>query len=205
MSGTQATIATQAGERPRSRSAAALAFVVAMLVVFAGQLVSTTAASAGPHVYDTRDAARVDGHIAGLTTSAVTQISVVLDGSTSPLGGAETQSPSTTPFSLSNATNTVDDLLSSGRQVSGRFPQVGGADDVLLRRGADGSITHYQVYGPDGLPIRRVDLTGRSHGGVPTPHVVEFERHVNPVTGEVFVRPSSTVRPALPGEIPGAG
>ena len=103
------------------------------------------------------------------------------------------------------ATNTVDDLLSSGRQVSGRFPQVGGADDVLLRRGADGSITHYQVYGPDGLPIKRVDLTGRSHGGVPTPHVVEFERHVNPVTGEVFVRPSSTVRPALPGEIPGAG
>jgi hypothetical protein len=103
------------------------------------------------------------------------------------------------------ATNTADDLLSSGRQVSGRFPQVGGADEVLLRRGADGSITHCQVYGPDGLPIRRVDLTGRSHGGVPTPHVVEFERHVNPVTGEVFVRRSSTVRPALPGEIPGAG
>lgn len=103
------------------------------------------------------------------------------------------------------ATNTVDDLLSSGRQVSGRFPKTANADEVLLRRGADGSVTHYQVYGPDGLPLRRVDVTGASHAGVPTPHVLEFERHVNPATGQVFVRPADTVRSALPGEIPGAG
>ncbi|MGH2768016.1 MAG: polymorphic toxin type 24 domain-containing protein [Actinomycetota bacterium] len=40
------------------------------------------------------------------------------------------------------------------------------------------------------------------HGGVPTPHVREFERHVNPRTGEVFVRPTRTVRPAYSSELP---
>ena len=103
------------------------------------------------------------------------------------------------------ATNTIDDLLSSGRQVSGRFPRTANADEVLFRRGADGSVTHYQVYGQDGLPLQRVDVTGASHAGVPTPHVLEFERHLNPATGQVFVRPADTVRPALPEEIPGAG
>lgn len=112
---------------------------------------------------------------------------------------------STTLHPRIDATNTVDDLLSSGRQVTGRFPNTANADEVLLRRGADGSVTHYQIYGPDGLPVRRVDVTGASHAGVPTPHVLEFERHVNPTTGQVFVRPADTVRPALPGEIPGAG
>ena len=97
------------------------------------------------------------------------------------------------------ATSAIDDLLASGRQVSGRFPKSANANEVLLRRGADGSVTHYQVYGRDGLPIRRVDVTGASHAGVPTPHVLEFEQHVNPTTGEVFVRPGDTVRPALPG------
>ncbi|MGH8603179.1 MAG: polymorphic toxin type 24 domain-containing protein, partial [Gammaproteobacteria bacterium] len=59
-----------------------------------------------------------------------------------------------------------------------------------------------QTYDRDGFPIKRVDLTGRPHGVVPTPHMVEFERHVNPDTGEVFVKPERTVRPAKPEEIP---
>lgn len=62
--------------------------------------------------------------------------------------------------------------------------------------------TSYQAHGQDGLPIKRVDLAGRAHGGVPIPHVVEFERHANPDTGEVFVIPGRTVRPAEPEEIP---
>lgn len=63
--------------------------------------------------------------------------------------------------------------------------------------------THYQEYGPDGLPVKRVDLTGCAHGGVDTPHVVEFQRNVNPETGETFVRPNRHVRPANPDEFPG--
>ncbi|UJP40988.1 hypothetical protein F1D97_05855 [Cellulomonas palmilytica] len=30
-------------------------------------------------------------------------------------------------------------------------------------------------------------MTGRAYGGIGTPHVVDFERHVNPANGEVFV------------------
>ncbi|MBO9521051.1 MAG: hypothetical protein J7518_05890 [Nocardioidaceae bacterium] len=55
----------------------------------------------------------------------------------------------------------------------------------------------------DGLPLKRVDVVGRAHGGVETPHVVEYEQHVNPATGEAFVRPGSNVRPATPEELRG--
>jgi RHS repeat-associated protein len=94
-------------------------------------------------------------------------------------------------------------LLKKARQVSGRFPRTAGPGETLVRRDpTTGVPTNYQVYGRDGLPIKRVDLTGRAHGNVSTPHVVEYERHKNPNTGEVFVRASRTVRPAEPGEIP---
>ena len=81
--------------------------------------------------------------------------------------------------------------------------QRGGPNEVLARKGPSGNITNYQVYGEDGLPVKRVDVVGKPHGGVSTPHVVEFERHVNPVTGEQFVRPGKQVRPATPEEVPG--
>lgn len=103
----------------------------------------------------------------------------------------------------SGVTNGTRSAIQGSRIVSGRFPRNAGADDILVRRGADGGVTHYQTYGADGLPMKRVDITGRAHGGVDTPHVVTFERHVNPTTGEVFVRPGSTVRPATPEELMG--
>ncbi|QCX27360.1 RHS repeat-associated core domain-containing protein [Nocardioides jishulii] len=101
------------------------------------------------------------------------------------------------------AANSARSVVQGSRVVSGRFPRYAAPDDILVRRGSDGGVTHYQTYGPDGLPMKRVDVTGRAHGGVETPHVVEFERHVNPATGEVFVRPGSTVRPATPEELMG--
>jgi hypothetical protein len=52
------------------------------------------------------------------------------------------------------------------------------------------------------MPVKRVDLTGRAHAGIPTPHVLESERHVNPRTGQVFVRSVDDVRAATPNEIP---
>lgn len=62
-----------------------------------------------------------------------------------------------------------------------------------MRRDPDSDeSTSYQTYDDDGMPIKRVDLVGRAHGGIRTPHVVEFERHANPRTGEVFVRPKRT-------------
>ncbi|MCP4545391.1 MAG: hypothetical protein GY835_02855 [bacterium] len=101
------------------------------------------------------------------------------------------------------AARSADDLLQGATQVRGRFPETAGANEVLLRRGADGAVTHYQVYDANGLPVLRVDLIGRPHGGIPTPHVVEYVHNLNPTTGEVFPRPGP-VRAALPEEIPGS-
>jgi hypothetical protein len=117
---------------------------------------------------------------------------------------------------IDNAVDTIDDLrdaeraadaatsaIASSRTLRGRFPRAAHDGEILVRRGPDGRITNYQVYGSDGLPLKRVDLTGRSHAGVATPHVVEFERHVNPATGEVFLRPDKVARPATPEELMG--
>lgn len=84
----------------------------------------------------------------------------------------------------------------------GKFPPTAGPNEVLYRANDDGQVTHYQKYDENGLPIKRVDVEGKSHGGVPTPHVVEFEQHTNPQTGETFIRAPRTVRPAEPWEIP---
>lgn len=84
---------------------------------------------------------------------------------------------------------------------AGRFPDSGQPGQTLVRRDAGGNPTHYQVYGPDGQPLKRVDLTGRAHGGVPTPHVVDFRRDVAP-DGTIHTRPERTVRAAEPWEVP---
>ncbi len=88
-----------------------------------------------------------------------------------------------------------------GQQVSGDFPETAGSNEILYRTDSSGKIAHYEVYDADGNPVMRVDLTGRPHGGVPPPHVVEFEQHIAP-DGTVFFKPSTKAREALPDEIP---
>ncbi|WP_082712483.1 polymorphic toxin type 24 domain-containing protein [Methylobacterium indicum] len=73
--------------------------------------------------------------------------------------------------------------------------------DVMYRADSAGSITHYQVWGPDGLPACRVDVTGETHGGVPTLLVLMYERSISQ-PGPVFVRAPRTVRAALTSEAP---
>ncbi|WP_234341288.1 polymorphic toxin type 24 domain-containing protein [Streptomyces sp. NRRL S-1813] len=65
-----------------------------------------------------------------------------------------------------------------------------------------GKVSNYTTYDSEGRPLKRVNLEGDSHGGVETPHVVEYTHNANPKTGEVFVRPSRSVRAAFPWEIP---
>ncbi|MGE3540684.1 MAG: polymorphic toxin type 24 domain-containing protein [Candidatus Tectimicrobiota bacterium] len=103
---------------------------------------------------------------------------------------------------LSESARNIDEVLREGHQIRGRFPQTAGSNEVLVRRDAAGRVTHYQLYDENGIPIQRVDVTGKAHGGIPTPHVLEFKRDVNPKTGEVFARPSRTVRQVRPEEIP---
>jgi hypothetical protein len=92
--------------------------------------------------------------------------------------------------------------LTGATTVSGKFPPNAQPGEVLVRRDpVTGDPTNYQVYGPDGLPTKRVDLTGSAHGGIPTPHVHEYGRNTNPATGETFVN-TGPVRPANPSEVP---
>ncbi|MEA2232114.1 MAG: hypothetical protein QOD83_1930, partial [Solirubrobacteraceae bacterium] len=117
--------------------------------------------------------------------------------------GAQEKAAEETQAPQEAAARPIDNVLGSARQVRGKFPDTAGPNEVLIRRHPEtGAPTHYQIYDGAGRPIRRVDLTGAAHGGVPTPHVVEYTTHVNPKTGEVFVRKDRMVRPANPDEIP---
>ncbi|RAJ69128.1 RHS repeat-associated protein [Streptomyces sp. Amel2xB2] len=93
--------------------------------------------------------------------------------------------------------------LSKAAPHSGRFPRTANPDEILVRRKDDGSVTAYAVYDAEGQTLKRVDVDPNSapHNGIPAPHVVEIEKHVNPKTGETFRRWGET-RPARPDEIP---
>ncbi|MGH3156879.1 MAG: polymorphic toxin type 24 domain-containing protein [Streptosporangiaceae bacterium] len=74
----------------------------------------------------------------------------------------------------------AQDLIDGGTEFNGtggrsgnRLPDQGGLPGgVLYKRNPEtGDITNYTQYDQDGNAVKRVDLTGRSHGGVPTPHV----------------------------------
>ncbi|MEV5378613.1 DUF6531 domain-containing protein [Streptomyces nondiastaticus] len=94
--------------------------------------------------------------------------------------------------------------LSTATHQRGRFPQTADPGEVLVRRKHDGSVTAYAVYDSDGVMAKRVDVDPDSavHNGVPPPHVVEMEKHVNPKTGKVYYNWSKDTRPARPDEIP---
>jgi RHS repeat-associated protein len=92
-------------------------------------------------------------------------------------------------------------VLRYGRQVTGNFPKMAGSNEILYRTSSTGKLTNYQVYDINGNPVMRVDLTGRAHGGVAIPHVIEFEQHIAP-DGTVYFKPSPCARPAYPSEIP---
>ncbi|MER5929374.1 putative T7SS-secreted protein [Streptomyces sp. NPDC002054] len=94
--------------------------------------------------------------------------------------------------------------LSQATPHQGRFPKTANPDEILVRRKEDGTVTAYAVYGPDGLPLKRVDVDPDSapHGGVPAPHVLETHRNVNPKTGQEFLTWDKMPRPARPDELP---
>ena len=98
-------------------------------------------------------------------------------------------------------TSVAQQIQQQGKQVSGLFPRTASAGDILFRADQAGTVTHYQVYDANGNPMKRVDLIGATHGGIPTPHVLEYEQHTAP-NGTIFFKPSKQVRPARPDEIP---
>ena len=92
-------------------------------------------------------------------------------------------------------------LIAVGTLVSGRFPLDGAGARNLLYRMDGKNITSYIVYDDSGRAIKRVDLTGKAHANVPTPHAVKYKHNKNPA-GDIFVEAEKTVRPARLDEIP---
>jgi hypothetical protein len=106
---------------------------------------------------------------------------------------------------LGTRPTTAAEQIKNGGQYTGRkLPQQGGPPGGTLYKQdpQTDQITNYTTYDADGNAVKRVDLTGRPHGGVPTPHVVEYDTNVNPNTGQVYVQQQRHVRPATPDEIP---
>ncbi|MEN8642899.1 polymorphic toxin type 24 domain-containing protein [Pseudomonas sichuanensis] len=54
----------------------------------------------------------------------------------------------------------------------------GPANGTLYRADNQGNITSYATYDEHGRILKRVDVTGAAHGGVPTPHVLGSVRKV---------------------------
>ncbi|WP_273839494.1 polymorphic toxin type 24 domain-containing protein, partial [Providencia rettgeri] len=104
-----------------------------------------------------------------------------------------------------NATNLVGGPLERAQQVSGRFQIEGGPKNgTVYRADNQGNITSYATYDSNGMITKRVDVTGAAHGGVATPHVIEYGRNVLP-NGQVRVQSPSTKalpRPVREDEIP---
>ncbi|MFB8004372.1 polymorphic toxin type 24 domain-containing protein [Nocardia sp. NPDC056000] len=92
----------------------------------------------------------------------------------------------------------------------GNLPaQDGPPNGYFVKRDSQGNITHYSYYDADGVATKRVDLTGKPHLDkttgeyIPTPHVVDVRKNINPDTGEIFGQTlPNSVRAALPEEIP---
>ena len=102
----------------------------------------------------------------------------------------------TTPTLVHNSCGSLADRLAAATQWKGRrLPEQGGpANGILVKRGPLGEVTNYSEYDGSGLITKRVDLSGRTHGPLPTPHVVDYVHDVSP-SGEVFPR---DLRPRLP-------
>ncbi len=94
--------------------------------------------------------------------------------------------------------------LENAAQVSGKFPlENGPKNTTIFRAENNGTITSYAVYDSAGMIIKRVDVTGKPHAGVPTPHVLEYGRNSLPDgTIRVDTPSGSKPRTALPNEIP---
>lgn len=83
----------------------------------------------------------------------------------------------------------------------GKLPLTNGpSNGFLVKRSPSDEITNYTKYDGSGNVNKRVDLTGRSHAGIPTPHTVDYVLDTNPA-GQTFPR-GLPVRPATTDEVP---
>jgi hypothetical protein len=97
------------------------------------------------------------------------------------------------PFSI--WAHNACDIIGRGERWHGRFPREYKPNSILYR--TDGQrITSYQVYNRLGKPLKRVDLVGKAHAGIATPHT-----HVWQYNDKMQVI-RKIVREAFPWEVP---
>ena len=103
-----------------------------------------------------------------------------------------------------NARDLSGGPLENATRTRGLFDvENGPPNGVLYRADNQGNITSYIVYDANGQALRRVDVRGAPHRGVPTPHVVEYTRNRLP-DGTVRVNSNTRLppRPITPDEVP---
>ncbi|MGF7109824.1 RHS repeat-associated core domain-containing protein [Treponema pedis] len=107
------------------------------------------------------------------------------------------------------ANNLEGGPLENATQVSGRFPlENGPINGTLFRADNQDNVTSYAVYDDKGMIMKRVDVTGAAHRGVPTPHVIEYGRNTytdsdgNTITRVQSPDTKARPRPATKEEIP---
>ena len=95
------------------------------------------------------------------------------------------------------------DIQRLGTQFSGgNFPTTPQLPNTIMYKlDSAGNITNYQIWGNDGLPVYRVDLTGASHNLVPAPHSIYWDRN-SPSPGSVFSNNTTDAIQSNPLEIP---
>ena len=74
----------------------------------------------------------------------------------------------------------------NARQTSQRpLPEYGQNPNAILYRKDDRVVTSYATYDSNGMIIKRVDMTGKPHGYMDTPHVLDYGRNYSP-NGKVY-------------------
>ena len=97
--------------------------------------------------------------------------------------------------------NLAGELDSAIIWEKGKLPLTNGpSNGFLVKRSPSGAMTNYTKYDGSGNVTKRVDLTGHSHAGIPTPHTVDYVLDTNPA-GQTFPR-GLPVRPATTDEVP---
>ena len=90
-------------------------------------------------------------------------------------------SPSVAPLSPIGPERSIHDALDDGEDIlelpsALDVPVTATPGAVAVVRNQSGEITTYTAYGSDGWPVTRVDVQGRAHGDLPTPHAVDYTR-----------------------------
>lgn len=94
--------------------------------------------------------------------------------------------------------------LENATKWKGSMPLEGGPKNgTLYRADNKGNVTTYATYDEHGMILKRVDVTGKAHGEVSTPHVLEYGRNILPDHSVRVNTPKGAMqRPARMDEIP---